>query len=332
MVKASSDLTIDLHSVVKVYKGKIHALRGINMQVKRGEIFGLLGPNGAGKTTLVKIMLTVIRPTAAGGTVLGCPVGHKPAMARVGYLPEDHRFPPYLTARQAMEYYAALSNVDRAERKRRTTDLLEMVGMSEAADRKMRTFSKGMLQRVGLAQALVHDPDLVILDEPTDGLDPIGRRDIRNVLTQLRDLGKTVFINSHLLSELEMVCDRVAILKSGSVIRQGRLDELTQGRQHYEIELADGDVPAAAALVAKAVGGKDVDVQNGHICIQDADAAAIQPGLDALRREGLVIAGVQSARQSLEEMFIETVSGGPSAQAPPLLPALSGTGRKGGAR
>src|SRR6185503_4870394 len=190
------------------------------MRVHRGEIFGLLGPNGAGKSTLVKIMMTVIRPTHAEGTMLDHPIGHKPTLARVGYLPEHHRFPRYLTGRQTLEFFAALANVDARTRHKRAAELLETVGMSEWANKKVSQYSKGMMQRVGLAQALMNDPELVVLDEPTDGVDPVGRRDIRDVLLRLRDQGKTVFLNSHLLSELEMICDRVAILVQGSVAMQ----------------------------------------------------------------------------------------------------------------
>ncbi|MBT8484794.1 MAG: ABC transporter ATP-binding protein, partial [Phycisphaerae bacterium] len=211
---------IDLHRVEKTYRGKVRALRGIEMQVHRGEIFGLLGPNGAGKSTLVKIMMTVVRANRATGTILGRPIGHKPTLGRVGYLPEHHRMPPYLTGHQVLDFYAALAGVPRSERRPRARRLLGLVGMEEWADKKLGSYSKGMLQRLGLAQTLMNDPDLVVLDEPTDGVDPVGRRDIRDVLLELRGEGKTVFLNSHLLSELEMVCDRVAILVQGAVVEQ----------------------------------------------------------------------------------------------------------------
>src|SRR5436190_5446621 len=184
-------LVIDLRNVTKVYRGKVQALRGISMQVRPGEIFGLLGPNGAGKSTLVKIMMTVVRPTRAEGTLLGKPVGHKPTLARVGYLPENHRFPRYLTGRQTLEFFAALSTVPRAQRKRRSAELIETVGMTAWADRPIGTYSKGMMQRIGLANAMAHDPDLILLDEPTDGVDPVGRKEIRDVLANLRPAGRT---------------------------------------------------------------------------------------------------------------------------------------------
>ena len=238
------DSAIDLHNVVKIYGKRVHALQGISLRVQRGEVFGLLGPNGAGKSTLVKIIMTVVRPTRAEGTLMGHPIGHKPTLARVGYLPENHRFPKYLTGRQVLEFFAALAKVDRQKRKKRAGELLETVGMSEWANTRISTYSKGMLQRVGLAQALVHDPDLVALDEPTDGVDPVGRREILDVLGRLRGQGKTVFINSHALSELESICDRVAILVKGKVARQGTIDELTVAKQRYEIQIMPDGHPA----------------------------------------------------------------------------------------
>src|SRR3954470_7311203 len=205
MTQTADGLAIDLRDVAKVYKGKVHALQGIDMRVRRGEVFGLLGPNGAGKSTLVKIMMTVIRPTRADGTILGHPVGHKPTLRQVGYLPEQHRFPKYLTGRQTLEFFGALAKVDRPTARKRAGELLATVGMSDWADKKIATYSKGMMQRIGIGQALMSNPDLVVLDEPTDGVDPVGRRDIRDVLGRLREQGKTVFVNSHLLQELEMI-------------------------------------------------------------------------------------------------------------------------------
>lgn len=238
-----SDLALDLHAVSKTYSGafgtkKVHALREIDMRVHRGEIFGLLGPNGAGKSTLVKILMTVIRPTTCRGLMLGKPVGDKSSLRRVGYLPEHHRFPDYLTASQLLDYFGALSDVPRATRRTRSEELLELVGLKTWSNHKVKGFSKGMRQRLGIANALMMDPELVVLDEPTDGVDPVGRRDIRQILTTLRDQGRTVFLNSHLLSELEMVCTRVAILVQGRVSAQGSIDELTRDSRRYEIEVA----------------------------------------------------------------------------------------------
>jgi ABC-2 type transport system ATP-binding protein len=333
--------------VAKVYKGRIHALRGIDMKVNRGEIFGLLGPNGAGKSTLVKIMTTIVRPTHAEGTILDNPIGHKPTLGRVGYLPENHRFPRYLTGRQTIEFFAALSNVDRPTRKKRADELLDLVGMRESADRDLSTYSKGMAQRIGLAQAMANDPDLIILDEPTDGVDPVGRRDIRNVLLRLRDQGKTIFINSHLLSELEMISDRVAILVQGQVARHGTINELTITDQRYEIEVASHDdaaqlrqriiqsLPAifpaphsTMDLVGTLAAGHKITLRTPVLSISTTDPAHIQELLDSLRRGGLVIRRIQQLRPSLEELFIGTVElpqqrPGFPVTVPPPLPSAS---------
>ncbi|HBS29160.1 MAG TPA: ABC transporter [Phycisphaerales bacterium] len=232
-----TDYAIDIRDVAKVYKGKVHALRGIDLRVGRGEIFGLLGPNGAGKSTLVKILMTVIAPTRCAGHMLGAPVGDKHALARVGYLPEHHRFPDYLTGAQVLDFFGALSGVPRAVRRSRVPALLELVDMRQWASTKVKGYSKGMRQRVGVAQALMNDPELVLLDEPTDGVDPPGRRDIRTVLQRVRAQGTTVFVNSHILPELEMVCDRVALLRQGEVGFQGTIDELTHGQRRYDFRV-----------------------------------------------------------------------------------------------
>jgi ABC-2 type transport system ATP-binding protein len=323
----SLDAAIDLHHVTKVYRRRVHALQDISLSVHRGEVFGLLGPNGAGKSTLIKIMMTVVRATRAEGTILGQQVGHKPTLARVGYLPEHHRFPRYLTGRQTLEFFAALSGVDRTTAKRRAAELVETVGMTAWADRKVGEYSKGMMQRIGLAQALVNDPDLVLLDEPTDGVDPVGRKDIRQVLLRMRELGKTVFINSHLLSELEMICDRVAILVGGRVATQGRIDELNVTKQRYEIDVVlPADDPDAvqkslAGLFAKPASngtptgmlkatltsGIWIEIQAGTVRVGTIDPVGIQTVIDSLRSHGIPIRRVQAVKPSLEDLYMEAV-------------------------
>lgn len=332
---------IDLAEVGKIYKGKIHALKGIQMRVRQGEVFGLLGPNGAGKSTLVKILMTVISPTQCEGTMLGEPVGSKRVLRRIGYLPEHHRFPNYLTGSQVLDFYAALNEVPRATRRRRIPELLELVGMQDWGSTRVSKYSKGMRQRVGIAQSLMNDPDIVLLDEPTDGVDPVGRRDIREILAELKRRGKTVFLNSHLLSELEMVCDRVSILVHGEVARQGTIDDLTAGQECYEIEL-DGDDPAPqleAALpgmvrfdhtaesadLAKRVGGRGelasgewVEVDHGTVRIGTTDPAIVQPIIDKVRAHGAVIKSIQPKRPSLEDLFMAAVvDGGDTPGATP---------------
>jgi ABC-2 type transport system ATP-binding protein len=310
----SSELAIDLTRVEKVYRGKIHALRGIEMRVGRGEIFGLLGPNGAGKSTLVKIMMTVVRATRAEGSILGKPIGHKPTLARVGYLPENHRFPRYLTGRQTLEFFGALSTLTKPARKRRAAELLETVGMTAWADRKVSTYSKGMMQRVGLAQSMMNDPDLIVLDEPTDGVDPVGRREIRNVLSALRDRGTTVFINSHLLSELEMVCDRMAILVGGTVSKQGTMEDLALGQGYYEIQVG-GDVQVVEQwLVERNSDPLKIRLSGDTLRIDTTDPEQVQPILDHLRRSSVIVRRLQLIRPTLEELFMAAVEGhrGPS--------------------
>ncbi len=333
---------MDLRNVAKTYRRKVRALRGIEMRVHRGEIFGLLGPNGAGKTTLVKIMMTVVRPDRAEGTVLGRAIGNKQVLGRIGYLPEEPRFPPYLTGREALDYYGALEGIDRSTRRRRAGELLETVGLTEAADVKVATYSKGMGQRLGIAQSLINDPELILLDEPGEGVDPVGRKELRQVLVDLRGRGKTVFLNTHLLGELEMICDRVAILLKGAVVKQGTLEELTQERKHYALEVAlagGGDLVAAVRgalradlqLQASGVsspsqrvargtlpGGQAVELADSLLRVDLADPESIQPIIDALRAKDIVILEVRPVRQSLEDLFVESVTGNSEAHlAPP---------------
>lgn len=304
MTTATADLALDLRGVAKTYRGKVHALRGIEMHVGKGEIFGLLGPNGAGKSTLVKILMTVISPTRCEGHMLGSPVGDKRTLARVGYLPEHHRFPEYLTGGQVLDFFAAMAGVGRTDRRRRAPELLELVGMREWADKRVRGYSKGMRQRIGIAQALMNDPELVLLDEPTDGVDPVGRRDIRAITAELKRRGKTVFINSHLLSELEMVCDRVAILVQGVVASQGTIDSLTRGQERYEIEVAEmkGETPRALAT------GEAITLSGNVLSVPTADAERVQPLVDVLRDRGVVIRSMKWRRPSLEDLFMQAVT------------------------
>src|SRR4051794_37664764 len=313
----SDTWAIDLQHVAKVYRGRVHALQGISLQVRKGEVFGLLGPNGAGKSTLVKIMMTVVRPTRAEGTILGNRIGDKATLARIGYLPENHRFPRYLTGRQTLEFFGALSNLPRQQRKRRATELLHTVGMTDWANRKIGTYSKGMMQRIGLAQAMMNDPDLIVLDEPTDGVDPVGRREIRDVLASLRAAGKTVFINSHLLSELEMICDRVAILVGGQVASQGTLEELALGKGWYEVQLAGDPNGRLTSLLPQLQQTSAIQHQGDVLQLDTTDPAMIQPVLDHLRAAGLVIRRVQQVRPSLEDLFMAAVQQPGGARALP---------------
>ena len=281
----------------------MRALQELDLKVERGSVFGLLGPNGAGKTTLAKLLLGIASPTRGRATVLGRPPGDVKAKARIGYLPENHRYPSHLTGEQVLHYFGRLSGMDSSTRARRVEELLRRVRMDEWRRVRVSRYSKGMMQRLGMAQAILNEPDLLILDEPTDGVDPIGRREIRDLLLEQRERGATVFLNSHLLSEIERVCDRVAILKDGRMVREGRVDDLTRTRSGYEIivrALKPEVIPALHAAVP------DVTVVENRL-----EAATDEEGLnrliDALRQRGVVITAVLPGRESLEEVFVKVI-------------------------
>ena len=301
-----------------MYRGNTHALREVSLKVGAGEIFGLLGPNGAGKSTLVKVLLTVVKPSVARGEMLGRPIGDKKTLARVGYLPEQHRLAPYLTARQAVEFVAALSGVDRATRKKRAAELLDRVGLSKWMDRRVNVFSKGMRQRAGLAAALVNDPQIIFLDEPTDGVDPVGRVEIRDLLIQMRREGRTVFLNSHLLGEAEQVCDRVAILVQGRVVKQGSMDDLQKEGSRQELTVRWGAASAKPLPFRGMNIAPTVNADGSHQYVfSDLETAAAQPALDAARAVGGEIISLIPMRQGLEELFMKIVVDPTTGKAPP---------------
>ncbi|HPF40483.1 MAG TPA: ABC transporter ATP-binding protein [Phycisphaerae bacterium] len=307
-VASHSDFAVDLSDVTKTYANGVKALDQLSVRARPGEIFGLLGPNGAGKSTLVKIMMTVIRADRLAGTVLGRPIGDREAKRRIGYLPEAHRFPEYLRGRQLLDYYAALAGVSRIDRRRRAGALLERVGMAEWANTRIDKYSKGMLQRLGIAQALMNDPQLVVLDEPTDGLDPMGRRDVRLLLQELREEGRAVFINSHLLGELELVCDRVIIIQKGRVVREGRLRDMMDDSPEYEVAIV-GD----ASGVVETLGRLGASVIGNRVRIPTIDIGVVNKVIDVLRNAGIAIESLRPKRISLEEIFVEATGGGPVA-------------------
>ena len=285
------------------------ALRGVSLSLAPGQIFGLLGPNGAGKTTLVKILLGIVKASQGKAALFGTPVTQAAARSRVGYLPEKHTFPGLLTATQLLHVYGRLSNVAAADRRERIPDLLERVGLGRHGHQKLRTFSKGMLQRVGLAQALLNHPDLLFLDEPTDGVDPVGRRDIRDVLLYLRDRGTTIFINSHLLSEVEKVCGEVAIMHEGAIVQQGAIASLTAVDHAYRLTCTPlpSDLPEAAAAQLDAL---DEPAPEGlaHWQVTANSRADLNALLDTLRTHGVEVEAIMPVRRSLEDYFIEVVS------------------------
>jgi ABC-2 type transport system ATP-binding protein len=306
-----SDLAIKTVNLTKRYSGlwskqAVDAVKNLNLEVYRGEIFGFLGPNGAGKTTTIKVLLGIIYPTEGEAYVLGQPAGDPKNHYRISYLPETPYFYDYMTGREILTFYAKLFGIAEPERSKRVNELLDRVGLSRAADQTLRTYSKGMLQRIGLAQCLINDPELLILDEPTAGLDPIAHIDIRDMILELRNQGKTLFISSHQLSDVERVCDRVAILKKGEMVQLGRIEELLAGG-HVEV-IAD-KVPENAVEPIRQLGGK-VSLHDGRLIVEQPDNGSVDRVIDIVRAAGGHIVSVKPYRRSLEDLFVETIQGG----------------------
>jgi ABC-2 type transport system ATP-binding protein len=294
---------IEVSDLTKTY-GDVRALQGVTIRVGTGEIYGLLGRNGAGKSTLVKILLSIVRKTGGSARLLDRDVPHAASRRQVGYLPEDHRFPEYHTGVSALDFYGALSEMPRADRRRRIPELLERMGLADARDRKIRGYSKGMKQRLGLAQAILHDPDVILLDEPTDGVDVVGRMQIRDLLLELKSRGKTIFLNSHLLSEVERLCDRVGILEGGKLVREGTVAELTKTQNLYAIK-TEGPVDAALEALRKLA--PDVRRTAEGVELSLPDPKNLDRAIDLLRSAGVGVRGVTEKRFSLEEVFREAI-------------------------
>ncbi len=281
----------------------VPALQGVSISVQRGEIYSLLGPNGAGKTTFIKCLLGIVYPTGGIGNILGFPLGSIKAKEKIGYLPENHRYPLHLTGEQVLNHFGKLSGVKHATLKTRIDETLGLVGMSEWRNMKVRKYSKGMMQRLGLAQALINDPDLIVLDEPTDGVDPVGRKEIRDVLTHLKDQGKTVFLNSHLLSEVERISDRVAIMRQGTVITEGSVESLTSKKNQYEIRVESSSIEPAKVILSTVYK----DEVEGLIHAEFMSTEELNSAIDKLRRQGILIESLIPKRSSLEDLFIELI-------------------------
>ncbi len=277
-----------------------YALRPLNLTIQEGEIFGFLGPNGAGKTTTLKLLMGLIFPTAGSARILGMEVDDPLMKAQIGFLPEQPYFYDYLTARELLDYYGQLSGVDPKQRSRKVNEVLQRVGLPDAGAVQLRKFSKGMLQRVGIAQAILHHPKVVFLDEPMSGLDPMGRREVRDLMEQLKLEGKTVFFSTHILSDAEALCDRVAIINQGDLQGVGAVADLTSS-VHGKVELVwQGPAvpPALRALGAEChVTGETV---RAILSEANQDAA-----IEALRRERLRLISVTPVRTSLEDYFMQ---------------------------
>ena len=291
--------------------GKLNALDGVSLQVEPGTLFGLLGQNGAGKTTLIKVLLGLVAPTSGSATLLGQPVGRPDNRREVGYLPEDHRLPEYHTGPSLLDFYGALQGVPRAQRKARIPYLLELLGLKGREKLRVRGYSKGMKQRLGLAQALLHQPKVLFLDEPTDGVDPVGRKEIRELLLEEKRQGVTVFINSHLLGEVEQLCDRVAILRKGQLVLQGTVDELTRAKATWLIAF-DGPIPPSVTWQG---GSLEPSERPGllRLLLQSAEPGAIDRFLAQATAHGLHLRHLERERGSLEDLYLSLADkGGPA--------------------
>lgn len=290
----------------------VTVLDGLSLSVRKGEIFGFLGPNGAGKTTTIKVLLGLIFATAGRVEIFGKPVGDVQTRRRIGFLPESPYFYDYLTAEEFLMFYGHLTGLTREALGPLVPRLLEMVGLAEARTRQLRKFSKGMLQRVGLAQALIHDPELVILDEPMSGLDPIGRKQVRDLILGLRDQGKTVFFSTHIIPDVEMICDRVGVIVKGKLLTTGRVDELAGDGHTQSVEvvcqgIAVGDIPSIGKAAARVL-------QRGSqalIVLPKPDR--LEEVLGEIRKHGGTLISVTPQKGSLEELFFPSGGGGQGA-------------------
>ena len=283
---------------------EVHALQQVDLAVAPGTVFGLLGPNGAGKTTLIKIALTVARADGGEVRLLGESIRNRSILRRVGYLPENPRFPMHLNAIQVLRLYGSLSGGDSNRIRENAEQWLERLELARWRDTRVSKFSKGMNERLAFAQALVHDPDLIFLDEPTDGLDPLGRKEVRTICRELADAGKTVFVNSHILAEIELICDRIAVMKSGEIIEQGTVADIKSSRGGYEL-VVPGSEGLSQWLREKTLTFAAV---NGHFRIQLPDRVSANSLIDALRERNVEIESLMLKKKSLESVFMERIA------------------------
>ena len=303
--------SIEVKDLTKIYdsrfkKSAVTALKDFNLTVENGSIFGLLGPNGAGKTTLVKILLGITFPTNGSASILGEDISNYTIRKRIGYLPENHKFPPYLNGPEVLKYFAKLSGYNNPDLNSRIDNLLAMVKMDQWKKMKIKKYSKGMMQRLGLAQAMINDPDLIFLDEPTDGVDPIGRKEIRDILIEIKNQGKTIFLNSHLLSEVELITDRVAILNKGIMLKEGNVKELTVSKELYKITFK-GE-PAEEQINSALAGFIISHIEKNVVSVKLDSSDEIDKVIDSLRKNDLSILSVENQKNTLEDMFISLIT------------------------
>ncbi len=299
----SYESAIETRALGKTYR-KHAAVQNLNLTVPHGQVFGFLGPNGAGKTTTIQMLLGMMRPTSGSATLLGKPIGDVATRRRVGFLPEKFQFHDFLTASELLNLHGKLAGMDAEARKRQIPALLDRVGLADRANVKIREFSRGMQQRLGLAQALLNSPDLIILDEPTSALDPLGRRDVRDIIAELREQGKTVLLNSRLLSEIELTCDQVAIIKRGEIAAQGGMAELLQFQSTVDIEVAnlnDASLLAVRQIVAKLRLGRVPITKFTATVRQESDIPELAR---AIVQNGSRLLALVPKRETLEDLFL----------------------------
>jgi ABC-2 type transport system ATP-binding protein len=293
----------DLHKTFRIgfFRKRVEAVRGVSFDVKRGETFGLLGPNGAGKTTSLRIILRLIYPNRGDIKLFGKPLDID-SLSRIGYLPENPYVYQYLRAPEFLDLCGRLTGLDGPRRRKRTDEMIQLVGLGHAVDRPIGRFSKGMMQRMGLAQALLHDPELLILDEPMSGLDPIGRKQVREIVLAERKAGKTIIFTSHVLSDVEMLCDRIAIVNKGQVVARGTLDELLKRDvRRVRIELTSVSEGLRRTLLTLGHSLRQVE-QHTHVTIEGEQG--VQPLLAQALEAGAQIIEVEPERESLEDLFV----------------------------
>lgn len=299
---------IEIKNLVKKYKSVV-AVNDISLDVYEGEIFGFLGPNGAGKTTTIKTLLGLIFPTSGSCFLLGKPAGDIDVKVKVSYLPESPYFYEHMTAREVVGFYGGLFGLSGTAKDKRVDELLEMVGLSGAGSKSLRAFSKGMLQRVGIAQALINDPQILFFDEPTSGLDPVAHRDIRNLIVHLKSQGRTIFLSSHQLSDVELVCDRVSILNRGKIRRLGTVGDLIAGG-NVEIVAENLQANADARAKLQAMTSNVEEIGTRLVITTSASNVSKNNVLDWVRANGGDVVSVTETRRTLEDIFYETVREG----------------------
>lgn len=302
----ASETVLEISQLEKLFRigffrKKVHAVRGIDFTVKRGEIFGLLGPNGAGKTTTIKMILQLIFPTKGSIRIFGLPAGDREAKKRIGFMPENPYVYQYLRPIEFLDLCGRLVGLKGRQRTARSEELVHMVGLGQALERPIGKFSKGMMQRIGLAQALLHDPEMLVLDEPMSGLDPIGRKEVRDVLLDQRTQGKTLLFTSHILSDVEMLCDRVVIMHEGKIASQGEMSELLHDGRRVEIQLRHVTDALRAQLAEKAKLTID---GSGHVTVHVEGQDAADQVAQLARASGAELYAMIPEKETLEALFI----------------------------